>query len=98
MIFDLNFKEIFESWIISFNPSEDEKILAEKRLNICSTCEFRKELIKKNNWSLYCGKCGCPLNKKIFSRIYNPCPLEKWEGVDSQHKIRVEKKKEGSII
>lgn len=98
MIFDFNFKEILESWVVSFNPSNDEKILAEKRLNICSTCEFKKEFIKNNKWSFFCGKCGCPLNKKVFSRLYNPCPLEKWDEVDSQHKTRQEKKKEGSII
>ena len=63
-----DYKEIFEAWKISFNPTPIQEELAEKRLNICLGCEYRKEVLKGVKWSAYCGDCGCPINKKIFSK------------------------------
>ena len=36
---DLNFKKIYTAWITSYNPNAQQKLLAEKRNEICS-CLF----------------------------------------------------------
>jgi len=71
--------EIATAWISAANPSADEKERAESRIKICDTCEENKisEILNYH----YCGKCGCPLEKKIFSPLpgKEACPLAKWE-------------------
>jgi hypothetical protein len=79
----IDYKEIFESWKTSFNPTEMQEELAQKRLNVCLGCDFRKELLQGVKWSAYCGDCGCPINKKIFSKNFNTCTQKKWFDVDS---------------
>ena len=74
----LKLVEIAKSWIIAANPSEEEKEIAEKRIAICNECEF-----SRYNNALdfhYCGECGCPLKKKIFSPSPGKlaCPKAKW--------------------
>jgi hypothetical protein len=75
-------KEIITAWMISFNPSEDEKILAEKRYEVCFTCP------KRGNNKLgieVCTECGCPLSKKIFTlKEQDSCPLKKWSDVETE--------------
>jgi len=73
-------KEIVTAWMISFNPTEEEKILAEKRYEICNGCEKRgKNLVGVE----VCKACGCPLSKKIFTlKDEDSCPLKKWKEVD----------------
>lgn len=82
---DLNIKKIVNAWVTSFNPSEDEKQLAEKRLTVCNTCEFKgKNILLVDT----CTKCGCPLSKKIFTSLdYTTCPLGKWDDLDREFKI-----------
>lgn len=88
----MDFKEIINAWIAANNPNEDIKILAEKRLEICKLCEHRKEILKKVEWTHVCGKCGCPVNKKIFSENYGACPVGKWDDLDFRHmKFKKEK-------
>ena len=62
----LNFKEIFKAWVTLSNPTERETQLANMRFSICEGCQYKKEIIKKTEWALLCGKCGCPLKAKIF--------------------------------
>ena len=93
----INYKEIFEAWKIAINPNKEQEELAEKRLTICTGCEFKKEILKGIKWSAYCGACGCPLNKKVFSKMYNACPKNKWEMVDSEY-IDLKKNKENDSI
>jgi hypothetical protein len=81
----IDYKEIFDAWKTSFNPTEVQEELAQKRLNICLNCEYRKEVLKGIEWSAYCNDCGCPINKKIFSKNYNPCTQRKWKDVDSEY-------------
>lgn len=76
------FKTIAEAWIKASNHTPEEKQLAEERLEVCNTCEHRK----KNETIIdfyYCGICGCPLNKKIFTDKRLPkmdkCPEGKWQ-------------------
>lgn len=76
-------KEIFESWKIAYNPTNEQNELAADRLEICSKCEH-----KVHNETLdltLCGLCGCPLNKKAFSPKPNACDVGKWNSVDTKH-------------
>ena len=72
----INYKEIFDAWIISLNPTSNQVELAKLRLEVCLGCEFRKETIKGLKWSAICDKCGCPLSKKVFATNYNACPAK----------------------
>lgn len=75
-------KEIVTAWIVSFNPSEDEKLLAEKRYEICNSCTNRVNNILGVE---ICKVCGCPLSKKIFTlKDQESCPIKKWDEVDSE--------------
>ena len=65
--------EIFNAWQISMNPTEDQQTIAEERLSICLSCEFKRE-----EPFLLCSACGCPLKKKVYSQISNSCPKDKW--------------------
>jgi hypothetical protein len=76
------FKEIAKAWIIAYNPSKEQKILAENRFTICDNCPSKKTISDKIKISIVCGECGCPISKKIFSPEFNACPLKKWENVD----------------
>jgi len=73
--------EIAKAWIAAANPTEEEMVLSEKRIAICETCEYSRynETIDLH----YCGACGCPLNKKIFSPKNNEeaCEKSKWANI-----------------
>lgn len=73
-----NIKKIIEAWIISFNPTEKEKELAEKRANICKECPSQKFKLGVP----VCGECGCPIAKKIFTNEPDACDLHKWKEID----------------
>jgi len=73
--------EIAKAWIAAANPTEEEKATAEKRIAVCDSCEFNRY-----NQTLdfhYCGACGCPLSKKIFSPLSNSeaCEEGKWTNI-----------------
>ena len=77
----LKLVEIAKAWIAASNPTDEQKELAEKRLAICSNCEF-----SRHNKALdfhYCGACGCPLSKKVFSPHTNDvaCEEGKWASI-----------------
>jgi hypothetical protein len=94
----IDYKEIFDAWKLSFNPSEIQEELAQKRLNVCMGCDFRKEVLKGIKWSAYCNDCGCPLNKKVFSKYFNPCTQKKWKEVDSDYITPPNKKNNDTLI
>lgn len=77
-----NPKEIITAWVISFNPTADQKLMAQKRKEICDSCPSKKSIIKNTKWSEVCSECGCPISKKVFTKEFNPCPLKKWNDVD----------------
>ena len=83
---EINFKKIYNAWVTSYYPNEVQKLLAEKRNEICETCPSRKVLTDKLKLGVICGECGCPLTKKIFSNDFNDCPLKKWEEVDTMYR------------
>lgn len=72
---------ILDAWVVSLNPTEEQKNLANARWNICVQCpEFREE--RDFTGEPYCYDCGCPLKKKIFTKEFNECPQKKWKKVD----------------
>jgi hypothetical protein len=94
----INFKDIFNSWVKIFNPSEMELNRAKERFEVCLGCEFKKEVLEKKDWILYCGECGCVLRAKVYSSVINPCPKNKWEDVDKKYKsIPIMKNKESLL-
>ena len=69
-------KEIIQAYAIAINPTEEQKQWAEKRLQICVTCEHWKT---SQLGIEYCGKCGCATKGKVFSpKGMEECPLGKW--------------------
>jgi len=94
----INFKEIFIAWKTSFNPSESESKIAKDRLEICISCEYKKEVFEKKEWSAICGKCGCPLMKKVFSKEMNPCPMGYWMESDNKNGLTIQTKNKKSFL
>ena len=74
----MNLVNIAKSWIISFNPTPEQRELAEYRISECNTCEYAKYYTTFNMYG--CEICNCPLNKKIFSpkNGKEECPKQKW--------------------
>jgi len=71
--------DIVSSWAISINPTKEQQEIANHRLAICDKCASAR--YKKSIDLHYCGECGCPLSKKVFSKLPGraACPLEKWD-------------------
>ena len=70
-------KEIVTAWAIAVNPTEEQKEVAEQRLQVCMTCEFWAESAVGVK---YCKKCGCATKAKVFSpKGMQACPEGKWE-------------------
>jgi hypothetical protein len=70
----MDFVKIAKSWIISTNPTPDQEEIANKRIEICNGCDY-----KKYSFFYYCDKCGCPLKGKIYSpNGPSECPAGKW--------------------
>jgi uncharacterized paraquat-inducible protein A len=87
--------EIMKAWIIAANPSDLEKNHAQKRYSICEECSYRKSKLSVE----YCGKCGCPLSKKIFSpEMIDTCPIGKWNKIDEEFMTLKKSKKQYKII
>ena len=83
----MDIREIFKAWAIAKNPTDKQRDLAEKRMEICRTCPSKVQTIKNKEWSYVCGECGCPLSKKIFTDMDDACPLSKWKEVEAPYFI-----------
>jgi hypothetical protein len=95
---NIDYKEIFEAWKISLKPTLKQEELAKLRLEVCLGCNYRKEVVKGLKWSTLCGKCGCPLNKKVFSPNYNSCPEKLWGDIDSNYLEPLNPKNKNTLI
>lgn len=68
-------KEILLSYMTSINPTEEQKEIAEKRLEICASCEFWVQGAVRD----YCSVCGCTTKAKVFSpKGSEACPKKMW--------------------
>jgi hypothetical protein len=66
-------KEILVSYLTAMNPTEEQKVLAEKRLETCLECEHWVQNPAR------CGLCGCLTKGKVFTpRGADACPAHKW--------------------
>lgn len=91
-------KEIIGAWMTSFNPTEEQKELAEKRYEICLGCEYYGES-RPIIGDEYCKECLCPLQRKIFTQKLNDsCRIGKWEEVERQYREDKLKKNKYKII
>ncbi len=90
--------EIMSAWIVSLNPTTDQKELAEKRYEICLNCEHygeKRPLIGDE----YCKKCLCPIQKKVYTQKKNDtCPLRKWDLIEKQTRENKLKNNKYNII
>jgi hypothetical protein len=90
--------EIIGSWIVSFDPTEEQKELAEQRYEICLGCENygKKRPVTGDE---YCKKCLCPIQKKVYTQKKNDtCPLNKWDLVEKQFRENKLKNNKYNII
>jgi hypothetical protein len=68
-------KEIIISYATALNPTDEQKEVAEKRLEICMGCEFWVQSTIRD----YCNPCGCTTSAKVFSPVgVEACPEKKW--------------------
>jgi hypothetical protein len=58
------------------NPFEQRRVIKEKRLEICNSCERYDKDQKR------CRECGCFMEYKAFMP-YTSCPLDKWKNIES---------------
>jgi hypothetical protein len=72
----MNLIEIAQAWISSYNPTPEQQQIADSRISICNTCEYKKHIAVIDTW--VCSECNCPLKKKIFSSNKMGCPAKKW--------------------
>jgi lipoate synthase len=94
----IDFKEVIESWITKFNPTDLEKQLSEERLTICKNCVYYTEVLKKKKWSAVCTECSCPLIGKIFTSKVKSCRIGNWYDVDKKYGIYKETKTNKTIL
>lgn len=76
--------EIMSAWVVSFNPTEEQKKLAEKRYEVCLGCEHysKKRPVIGDE---YCKKCLCPIQKKVYTqKKTDTCPLRKWDIIERE--------------
>jgi hypothetical protein len=79
-------REIVTAWSIAINPTQEQKRIAEQRLQICNGERvdaygerFRCEYISDIMGGQICKKCTCPLQGKIFTpHELGGCPENKW--------------------
>lgn len=79
-MFDIG--EIIDAWAQSYAPDASRKELSELRYSVCISCEHfgdSRPIIGDQ----YCKHCLCPIQKKVFSKKFNACPLKKWEDIDT---------------
>ena len=75
----MDFLEILQSWYRSVKSTEEQKKIAEQRLQVCDQCPA----ISRNP-ILRCRVCGCPLKAKVFSPKQDACPQHRWPKPEEQ--------------
>jgi len=68
-------QEIAQAWLISLNPTAEQKAQARARLKICKQCWHKQDFPYE-----HCSICKCPIYKKIYSPVTNgtACPIGSW--------------------
>ena len=75
----LKIVEIAKAWLAAANPTPEQAVIAQYRVEVCETCPHKSYVKALDTY--VCGKCGCPLSKKIFSSLpgEQACPDKRWE-------------------
>lgn len=79
---EINLRKIAKAWFTAANPTPQQKELAERRMDICNSCDKKKGIA---DLVVVCSECGCPLSKKIFTMENDACPLHKWLEVEKDY-------------
>lgn len=87
---EIDLLKIIEAFKIKISPSEDQKELALKRIDVCSECTHRRGEISSATVS--CSDCGCFLKGKIFTNVEGECPKGKWDEIDKPY-FKIKQKK-----
>jgi len=67
-------QEIVTAYSTMMNPTEEQKEVAARRLQICMTCEAWRNVPVD-----HCSKCGCATKAKVFTpKGQEACPMGKW--------------------
>jgi hypothetical protein len=91
-------KEIMSAWAVSFNPTLEQKELAEKRYEICLGCEHYGKS-RPVTGDEYCKKCLCPIQKKVYTKKLNDtCPVGKWKEIEKKFEDKEIKKNKQTLI
>ena len=90
--------EIINAWAISFNPTPEQRELAEKRYEICLGCEpYGKS--RPVLGDEYCKECLCPIQKKVYTQKTNQtCPVGKWREIEKEFRDKKIKKDKYKLI
>lgn len=68
-------QEILLSYMTKLNPTDEQKKIAEARLEICMGCEYWVSTPIRD----FCRLCGCTTSAKVFSpKGTDACPKNKW--------------------
>jgi hypothetical protein len=83
------FLTIAKAWGIAVFHTDEQKALADERMEECNKCENLQEVDVKNmtggviNNYFLCGACGCPMQGKMYTPKDAPnehkCPKNKWK-------------------
>ena len=75
----LKIVEIAKAWIAAANPTPEQQVIAEYRAAVCDECPHKQHVPHIDTYT--CGKCGCPLSRKIFSPLpgEKACPDQRWK-------------------
>jgi hypothetical protein len=83
------FLTIANAWKIAIFHTEEQKKLADERMEVCNTCESLGEVNVSDmtggivdNYFM-CIECRCPMQGKMFTPVNAPeehkCPKKKWK-------------------
>lgn len=90
--------EIIGAWVVSINPTLEQKELAEKRYEICLGCEHYGKS-RPVLGDEYCKKCKCPIQKKVYTqKNSDTCPLGKWNSAEKEFRENKFKNNKYKII
>jgi len=72
-------RDLAVAWVRSFRPTAAQEELAQYRLAICDTCEWKYWRAGHEEYT--CRACGCPLLRKVYSARpgRDACPHQKWD-------------------
>lgn len=85
----MNINDMIKNYIAHKNPTIEQRLLSNARLEICNTCPYKAEETATTNegyeflfWR--CLACGCPIIQKSHGMNKGLCPIGKWNEIENQ--------------